>query len=144
MKRLTTSSSSSGSQHQYPDDRAAEDLAIDQAWLNNTARSRPRQQNSAGGLGPGDSNADDEEETYMYSQGAFAASQATQQGFDSYTEGMSLSQAAAGSSLEVVSGSSGGGRRGSKAAGSLQFAEHRSVRCSLIDSLWPELTKGFR
>lgn len=142
VERLTTSSSS---HQQYPEDWAAEDLAIDQAWLDNTARSRPKQEKTANPLGLGGSIADDDEQGHMYSQGPFPASQATQQhGFDSYTECISMSQAAAGGSSEAVAGSSQGGRSGGKAAGSLQFGEHRSVRCSLIDSVWPELVEDFR
>lgn len=71
----------------------------------------------------------------MYSQSQFPGNQASQQGFDSYTEGMSSSQAAA-------TGSGGGGGGGK--SGGFQFGEHRSVRCGLVDSVWPELTQTFR
>lgn len=156
VERLTTTSQ----QHQqgHPGSStaaAAEDLAIDQAWLDGTARSKPKPQTAADSLLPDDTldpaaTAGDYDD-YCYSQGVLAATQAAasqhQQGFDIYTEGMSSSQAAAGGSNEAAGGGGGsgtGGRSGSKTAGSLQFAEHRSVRCSLVDQVWPQLVNTFR
>lgn len=150
----------------------AEDLAIDQSWIAGTARSRPPKQSppSAAALSTAAAGAGGEQQRGRldgldllggdgddtYEGEPFLATQmpATQgAGLGSPLAARTLSNsgsqqqsplgaraAAAGSSQQggAARGASGGG------AGSLQFAEHRSVRCSLIDAVWPHLTAAFR
>jgi hypothetical protein len=108
------------------EDADAEDLPVDLAWIAGTARSRPPKLASfasAAAAAGDDGDADGELclSQVPASQGpSFSCSQAAP-----------ASQAAAGS---------GGGRSG----GSLQFSEHRSVRCSLVEAVWPELVAAYR
>jgi hypothetical protein len=153
---------------------AAEDLAIDQSWVAGTARSRapkqgdasaaaaaagqtpgklPASQQQQGGLGGGSSSdpllLDDdgyEAEPYLATQlpGGQAASSPWAAGRRPSSSSRSPAQGQLLSQVGSQAAGSGGasGRGGS--SGTLQFAEHRSVRCSLIDTLWPHLTAKLR
>jgi hypothetical protein len=110
------------------DDDDAEDLAVDLAWIAGTARSRPPKflASSAAAVGSaaGDGGVADSDELCLSQMPA------------SQGPSFSCSQAAPASQAA----GSGGGRSG----GSLQFSEHRSVRCSLVEAVWPELVAAYR
>jgi hypothetical protein len=151
-------------------EQEAEDLAIDQTWIAGTARSRlPKQDPSAaaaaagGGGGGGSSQGgvpigfdllgnDDSYDSYG-SQPLLATQMppGSQAGLGFGSSPMSArafssSQAPAAAAAAGSQGGSqqGGGSGGSKQRGTLQFADHRAVRCSLIDNVWPHLTTAFR
>ncbi|KAF6255045.1 hypothetical protein COO60DRAFT_252798 [Scenedesmus sp. NREL 46B-D3] len=110
----------------------AEDLAVDLAWIAGTARSRPpKQDGSAAATALSDSAA------AAAAGGDYAESELCLSQMPASQEpGFSCSQAAPASQAA----GSGGGRSG----GSLQFSEHRSVRCSLMEAAWPELVAAYR
>jgi hypothetical protein len=108
----------------------AEELAVDLAWIAGTARSRPPKLTSASAAAPSSAGAaawDDGDADGDLCLSQLAASQGPS---------FSCSQAAPASQAA----GSGGGRSG----GSLQFSEHRSVRCSLVEAVWPELVAAYR
>lgn len=119
------------------DEDAAADLATDLAWIAGTARSRPAKAPAAAAAaaaagGGGNSSVNPlllVEDDAGDDEFAHLATQATQA-----TQASSAAAAAA----------SAGGAPGRSGPGSLQFSEHRSVRCSLMDALWPELVDAYR
>lgn len=120
----------------------AEDLAIDTAWLNNTARSRPPRASplrapaffgasvASGGAGGGSPS--------HAAATAVAASQASQE-LDGEDGSGGEGKAEAGGSQTPQRGAA----TPKKAQGSLSFAEHRSVRCTLMHELFPNLVRTF-
>ncbi len=79
-----------------------EDLAIDEAWITNSARSRPKADKGAGPAGEG------------------VLGDAQEQ-----SQGMGVTPRKPGK------------------AGTLNFSEKRSVRCSLVAHMWPHLVQEF-
>lgn len=147
----------------------AEDLMIDQSWIARTARSRlPKQQDpaaaaaaAAGGMGGSQQQqAQGADSTYLlggddlYEGDAFFATQMPSQaglGSPSASRPLSSQQQQQPSSAvkglnSSQGGSQGGGSGGAsgRGGGTLEFAEGRSVRCSLVDAVWPDLTAAFR
>lgn len=135
--------------------KEAEDLAIDLAWIAGTARSRPPKALPAASAGPAAAGtaaaaaADrlaaaldddhDDGDVYLSSQACLSQLPPTQR---TSTQRLPCSQAGlsqASQGSQAAAGS-GGGRSG----GSLQFSEHRSVRCSLMEAVWPEVVAAYR
>lgn len=152
-------------------DEAAEDLAIDQSWIAGTARSRPPKQSPPApasqpaaaaamasqqqGGGTGDLDLLVGDDTYEGEPMLATQMPGTQAGLGSpmavrpYSSSQAQSPLAGGraytsSQQQQQQSQGGGGGASGGAGGSLQFAEHRSVRCSLIDAVWPHLTAAFR
>jgi hypothetical protein len=149
----------------------AEDLVIDQSWIAGTARSRlPKQQDpaaaaaaaAAGGMGGSQQQqALGADSAYLlggddlYEGDAFLATQMPSQaglGSPLASRPLSSQQQQQPTPLAVKNlnssqgGSQGGGSGGAsgRGGGTLEFAEGRSVRCSLVDAVWPDLTAAFR
>jgi hypothetical protein len=118
-------------QQQGPDaaaDGDDEDLAVDHAWIAGTARSRPPK---------------------PLASSAAAASSAAGDGADADGDELCLSQMPASqgpsfSCSQAAPASQAAGSGGGRSGGSLQFSEHRSVRCSLVEAVWPELVAAYR
>jgi hypothetical protein len=150
-------------------DQEAEDLAIDQTWIAGTARSRlPKQDPSAaaaaaaaaaaGGShsgGPVGFDVLGNDDTYD-SHGSqpllatqmpsgsqagpgFGSTPMSARAFGGSSSSQAPAAAAGSQGGSQQAGGSGGAKRGT-----LQFADHRAVRCSLIDAVWPHLTAAFR
>jgi hypothetical protein len=139
----------------------AEDLAIDLSWLAGTARSRgPRPAASQPAVGnstscrtadagvhggsalahKSDGDDDDDGDSPPYDTGDVLL-MASQSGFVS-SQVMSPSFTQLSASQAVAGGASGGGSGGR--SGGARGSEHRSVRCSLLEAVWPDVVSSYR
>lgn len=110
--------------------QAEEDAAIDEAWLSGTARSRPQPPPSSQTGTPLQSPLKELDRLLGRAPS----------GADAGEEDGEVGCSQPGGSQAAPLGSQAAGR---KAVGTLSFGEHRSLRCSLLEGLWPALVQEF-
>ncbi|WIA12096.1 hypothetical protein OEZ85_012172 [Tetradesmus obliquus] len=112
----------------------AEDLAVDLAWIAGTARSRP----------PKLASSFSSSAAAAAASGSAAAAGADDAEGEPWLSQMPATQGPSFSCSQAAPASQAAGSGGGRSGGSLQFSEHRSVRCSLVEAVWPELVAAYR